>query len=298
MESLISFGIAGWSYPDWDGFVYPKGLKDKLGFIAPFVDMIEINSSFYRPPTARMTATWLKTVEKNPGFFFSAKIHQDVTHRFIIDPVMVGGFHEGLRPLRDAGRLRHLLAQFKFDFEDTQEHRDHLEKVRDAFSGPHGLVMELRHISWQAPSALAFLDGLGVIVANLDYPMAQNSFNLPVCLVGEDAYFRLHGRNRSAWFDKSAGRDATYNYYYSKPELAGLRDRAVALSKAKRSLTVVANNHYGGKEVANILQLKALIMALPLKVPDLLMSRYPDLKEIALPPENPAQQQGELAFSP
>ena len=26
----IAFGIAGWSYPDWTGSVYPPGVKDKL----------------------------------------------------------------------------------------------------------------------------------------------------------------------------------------------------------------------------------------------------------------------------
>jgi ABC-type Na+ transport system ATPase subunit NatA len=67
---------------------------------------------------------------------------------------------------------------------------------------------------------------MGVTVANLDYPTAANSYTMPVSGIGRHAYLRLHGRNRAAWFDPEAGRDETYNYLYSAPELQGLADRA------------------------------------------------------------------------
>ena len=289
----ISFGVAGWSYPDWNGTVYPRGLRDKLGFMACYVDMMEINTTFYRPVDARLAEGWLKQVADQPEFFFSAKIHQEVTHRFSLDATAIDRFIEGLRPLREAGKLRHWLAQYKYDFEDNAGHRDYLSRVRDAFAGSAALVLELRHNSWQNEEALAFLDRLGVTVATLDYPLARNSFNLPVCLVGASAYFRLHGRNSRAWFDKTARRDATYNYMYSLPELNEIRARAARLSKAKKHLTVVANNHYGGKEVANVLQLKALMTGGKVKIPDLLLRAFPELRELAL---SPAPIQGEWSW--
>ncbi|MFH0953585.1 MAG: DUF72 domain-containing protein [Verrucomicrobiota bacterium] len=277
----IRVGVAGWSYPDWEGFVYTGRIRDKLQFLAGYVDLIEINSTFYRPPDAKNADSWVRRTDEFPGFYFTAKLHQEVTHQGLIEPAMVRAFHDGLDPMVRAGKLRHLLAQFRYDFADHSETRTHLAAVRKNFGDLTNLVLELRHISWQAPQALEFLQSLGVTVANLDYPTAKNSFNLEECRVGERGYLRLHGRNAAAWFDKAAGRDQTYNYLYSRKELEHVRDRAIRLAHSFRDLTIVANNHYEGKEVANALQLKSMITGQKVRVPPGLVARYPELKEIA-----------------
>lgn len=282
----IACGVAGWSYPDWDGYVYPRGEKDKLRYVARFVDMIEINSTFYRPPDARTAASWLARTADLPGFFFTAKLHQDITHKGAIEPATVLAFHEGFRPLAEAGRLRHLLAQFRYDFADGGAEREHLRAIRGRFGDLARVTLELRHNSWQSPDALDFLRGLDVSVANLDYPLARNSFNLARCDVGRHAYLRLHGRNAAAWFSKDAGRDETYNYLYGPAEIEEIVKRAVALARASATLTLVANNHYQGKEAVNILQIKARLTGKPVATPPLLAERYPQLKDIsALLPE-------------
>ncbi|MBI2439983.1 MAG: DUF72 domain-containing protein [Lentisphaerae bacterium] len=279
----IYFGIAGWSYPDWEGIVYPRGTREHLGYIAHYVDLIEINSSFYRVPLARHAAGWLKQTAFKPEFRFSAKVPQDITHGGLLSAELVHQLQDGFAPLIEAGKLTHFLAQFKYDFNDTAEHRDYLSRTEDTLGGLTNLTLELRHNSWQVPSALAFLESLAVTVANLDYPMSHTSFNLARCHVGAERYLRLHGRNSAAWFDKAAGRDETYNYYYSRAELQGLRQRAEALREGSKSLTVVTNNHFKGQEVANILQLKALFSGDKVPVPLLLREHYPELNEIAAP---------------
>jgi uncharacterized protein YecE (DUF72 family) len=275
----IAVGVAGWSYPDWKGFVYPPGTRDELRFIGGYVDMVEINSTFYCPPAARMVAGWADRTADLPGFYFTAKLHQDVTHRGEIAPEMVRAFHEGFAPLAGTGRLRHLLAQFKWDFDDTPPARTHLQRIGAAFGSLTHLTLELRHRSWQAPEALAFLESLGVSVANLDYPLARNSFDLERCGVGRHAYLRLHGRNAAAWFDKGAGRDQTYNYLYNRREVESIRDRAMALAKISTTLTIVANNHYQGKEVVNALQLRSLFLDRKVPAPAGLVEKYPELRE-------------------
>lgn len=279
--SNIAYGIAGWSYPDWSGAVYPPGVKDKLAYVARYVDAIEINSTFYAPPSPRNSAAWLQSVADHPGFYFTAKLHQDITHRGLLEETLAAQCDAGFQPLADAGRLRHLLAQFKYDFHDAPEHRRHLRRIRDRFTPLAQVTLELRHNSWQAPSALAFLEDMDVTVANLDYPLSKTAFNLALCRVGKKRYLRLHGRNRAAWFDKTAGRDETYNYLYSAAELEEIGQRATALAESARSLTVVANNHYQGKELANILQLKSILTGSKLPVPPPLLARYPELKSIA-----------------
>ena len=291
----IRVGIAGWSYPDWNGSVYRGRIKDKLAFMAGFVDMIEINSTFYRPPDSKTAGAWAERVAGYPDFFFSAKLHQEITHEGRLGVDMVRSFREGLAPLVDAGRLRHLLAQFKYDFNDTPGHRNHLQKIKESLDGLGEMVFELRHNSWQSPESLSFLTGLGVTVANIDYPLGRNSFNLDQCLVGREGYLRLHGRNAEAWFDKQAGRDETYDYLYSNGELKVICERAVKLAKSFKSLTIVANNHYGGKEVVNALQIKHRLTGKKMKAPPALVEKYPDLAEIVVPePEGSRHDEGML----
>src|SRR5215204_7057458 len=79
----IHIGPAGWSYKDWKGVVYPHkaGSKlDPLSYLAQFFDTIEINSSFYRPPTPSTTKSWARRVAANPAFTFTAKLHRVFTH--------------------------------------------------------------------------------------------------------------------------------------------------------------------------------------------------------------------------
>jgi uncharacterized protein YecE (DUF72 family) len=192
------------------------------------------------------------------AFFFTAKLHQSFTHEGKIDPVIVKQFHEGFRPFLDADKLKHLLVQFRYDFADLPAGRAHLGKIVDHFKDAFRIVVELRHKTWEKPESLGFLQDLGVTVANLDYPVSRQSFNLQHCTVGKNGYFRLHGRNAEKWFSK-AGRDEVYNYHYNETELAGIKERLDVLGKALESLTVIANNHFRGAELANAIELKALV---------------------------------------
>jgi len=281
MSCPIYIGIAGWSYPDWKGIVYTKPKIDQLEYISEFVDCIEINSTFYRPPFEKTTRSWLERTSKHPDFFFTAKLHRDFTHQGKIDAEIVKHFHKGFEPFLEAGKLKHLLVQFRYDFADTNLNRQHLSKIVKIFSGAFSLAVEVRHKSWQMPNALEFLQELGVSVCNLDYPTTRNSFDMQQCTIGTNGYFRMHGRNVEKWFSK-AGRDETYNYYYKENELTQIRQRIDELAKAFETLTVIANNHYRGAELANALELKCLLTDQKQPIPEVLLRTYPQLAKIAL----------------
>jgi uncharacterized protein YecE (DUF72 family) len=281
MVCPIYIGIAGWSYPDWEGIVYTDPKADQLEYVSGFVDCIEINNSFYRPPLDRNTRSWLERTAGRPEFFFTAKLHQSFTHEGKIDPAVVKQFHEGFRPFLDAGKLTHLLAQFRYDFADIPTGREHLAKIVRHFQDAFSIVIELRHKSWEKPESLAFLQDLGITVANLDYPVSRQSFHLQHCTVGKDGYFRMHGRNAEKWFSK-ASRDEVYNYYYDQKELAAIKERVDVLGKAFESLTVIANNHFRGAELANAIELKALVTGQKQPVPEGLLKTYPNLAQVAL----------------
>ena len=51
-------GTAGWSYEDWKGVVYPEKKEagfHPLAFLAQYINMVEVNSTFYRPPSISMS---------------------------------------------------------------------------------------------------------------------------------------------------------------------------------------------------------------------------------------------------
>jgi len=264
-----------------DGQMAGRPKVDQLEYVSRFVDCVEINSTFYRPPFEKTTKSWLQKTAEKKDFFFTAKLHRDFTHEGKIDTEMVRQFHKGFQPFLQADKLKQLLAQFRYDFADSIENRQHLAKIVESFADAFNLAVEVRHKSWENPEALDFLQQLGVTVANLDYPTTWNSFNLQYCTVGRTGYFRLHGRNIEKWFSKEAGRDETYNYYYSSDELAGIKRRIDRLAEAFEFLTVIANNHYRGAELANALELKALLTGQKQPVPDGLLRTYPNLESIA-----------------
>jgi len=280
MSCPIYIGIAGWSYDDWKGIVYTEPKIDQLEYVSRFVDCIEINSTFYRPPFEKTTKSWLDRTAKRKDFFFTAKLHRDFTHEGRMDAETVKYFHRGFAPFLEAGKLKHLLVQFRYDFDDNAANRRHLSKIVESFRDAFSLAVEVRHKSWQLPEALDFLRRLGVTVCNLDYPVASNSFNMQYCTVGAPGYFRMHGRNAEKWFSK-AGRDETYDYYYNDDELAQIKRRIDRLAQALKSLTVIANNHYRGAELANALELKALLTGNRQSVPTGLLRTYPKLAGIA-----------------
>ncbi len=112
MADKIYIGIAGWSYPDWKGIVYTNSKVDQLEYVSKFVDCLEINSTFYRPPFEKTTKSWLEKTSKRQDFFFTAKLHRSFTHEGKVDAEIVKYFHKGFEPFLEAGKLKHLLVQF------------------------------------------------------------------------------------------------------------------------------------------------------------------------------------------
>jgi len=281
MAVKIYVGIAGWSYPDWNGIVYTNTRIDQLKYVSKFVDCIEVNSTFYRPPTGKNSKSWLDRTKAKPDFFFTAKLHRDFTHEGRIDTETVKQFHVGFAPLLEAGKLKYLLVQFRYDFADFKQNRQRLSEIVKHFADAFSLVVEVRHKSWQGQDALNFLQELGVTVCNLDYPTSSKSFDMQLCTIGKYGYFRMHGRNEEKWFSK-AGRDETYDYYYNNNELNQIKQRVDKLADAFESLTIIANNHYRGAELANAIELKAMLTGQKQKVPEILLKTYPKLSQIAL----------------
>ncbi len=269
----ILIGSAGWSYPDWAGKVYPdprpKGF-DELAFLAQFVDCIEINSSFYRPPTAAMSESWARRTPDR--FVFTAKVWERFTHdreRFTDADVRL--YTEGIAPLLASGKLGALLFQFPWFFKDDPAARERIRRGADALRGRAPLVIELRHSSWL--QSLDFLRGLELNFCNIDQPKSSTSITGTRIVTGPVAYLRFHGRNTKAWFAKGTERDSKYDYLYSREELAAWEE-AIREMEAEK-LFVILNNHFQGKGMANAFMLMRALGKELAPPPDTLRATYP-----------------------
>jgi uncharacterized protein YecE (DUF72 family) len=278
------FGTAGWSYKDWEGIVYPKKKgRDfhALVFLAQYIDIVEINSTFYRPPPVRMSWSWIKRVEGYPDFLFTVKLHQIFTHqRKGFSVKEVAEFKGGIEPLKAHNRLAAILIQFPWSFARTSAHIGyliHLFKLFEDFP----LALEIRHSTWDNAEFYDLLSEHNVSFCNIDQPVIGKSIKPSAHSTNPDlSYVRLHGRNYKNWFNEKAGRDERYNYMYSTDELEDWIEKIKSLGKKSKKVVVITNNHYRGQALANALQIKNMLTDEKLDVPLDLLTQYPALKEI------------------
>jgi uncharacterized protein YecE (DUF72 family) len=278
-------GTAGWSYADWEGIVYPQKKArgfHALIFLAQYINIIEINSTFYRPPVIQISLSWIKKVENYPDFLFAVKLHQVFTHkRKGFTQKDVDNFKLGIEPLRAKERLASILIQFPWSFASTISNSEYLINLFKSFSD-YPLTVEVRHSSWDSPNFYELLSEYNVSFCNIDQPIFRNSIKpSSVSTNPEFSYVRLHGRNYKNWFKQDAGRDERYNYLYTKEELEDWIKRIKDLGNQSSKVYVITNNHYRGQALANALQIKNLITGEKLDIPPLLVEQYPVLKELA-----------------
>ena len=274
---MIRVGVAGWDYPDWKGVVYPASAShgfDRLAYLARFVDVVEINSSFYRPIDPRIAASWARRVASRPGFRFTAKAHRSWTHEIgQDDPRGISG----LATLREAGVLGALLLQFPQSFHRTPHALVRLEALLRGLEG-WPVVVELRHASWDADEASAWFRERGAGWCVVDQPAVGRSTARPTPRVTSPVgYLRLHGRNAADWFREDAGRDARYDYLYDEGELRSLADAAREIAHAADETFVIQNNHFRGKALVNALQMRRMLGGGRPPAPATLVSAYPEL---------------------
>ncbi|HZP00960.1 MAG TPA: DUF72 domain-containing protein [Terriglobia bacterium] len=294
----IFVGPAGWSYPDWDGIVYPhsrpRGFHE-AGYLARFFDVIEINTTFYHPPRAETVAAWVRVVESNKQFRFTAKLWQRFTHERSASLQDEKTFKQAIEPLRQAGRLGALLVQFPWSFRNTKENHEYLSGLLLQFM-EFPLVVEVRHASWNHEEIYRWLQESGVGFCNIDQPVIGRSMAPSDRATSAVGYVRLHGRNYEHWFTSGERPEERYDYLYSLAELGPWVERIRNIAQHADVTYVITNNHFQGKGVTNALQLIALLRGQAVEVPEHLLASYPELRPLAVAEPRQAPRQADLAF--
>jgi uncharacterized protein YecE (DUF72 family) len=279
-------GPAGWSYDDWKGIVYPRGAGskfDQLAYLASYFDTIEINSSFYRPPTAYMARSWVRRTAHNPGFKFTAKLFKRFTHeRGKATGADEKAYRSGVEPLASAGKLGALLMQFPWSFKNTEKDQDYLSKLIEQFK-QYPLVVELRHASWNTPEVYEMFEDRGVGFCNIDQPLFSRSIKPSARATSRVGYVRLHGRNYENWFSENASPADRYDYLYSPEELQPWIQNIKNVASHAQDTYVVTNNHFRGKGIVNALEIRSQLEGEKVPGPASLIEEYPHVIDSIIP---------------
>src|SRR5260370_6265547 len=264
LPQTLYCGPSGWSYPHWNGIVYPK-LKPRgfhaLADLSRYFDAVEINTTFYQPIRPEIARLWMKKVSGNAKFQFTAKLGRRFTHERLIGPAEVAQFKDGLWPLLRAKKLGCLLMQFPWTFRYTEENREYLIALRRAFH-EFPLVAEMRHSSWMHEEALGTLIDYRIGFVNIDQAPYTKAMPPAAFLTSPIGYVRLHGRNPQDWkraFGSALKPMAAHDYLYSREELLELKPRIEHIQQHAATTFVFTNNDVGGKSVVNALQLARML---------------------------------------
>ncbi len=206
----ILVGCSGWSYDDWVGRFYPIELARKKGewfsYYANYLQTVEINSTFYRPPGELQVNSWIKKAKDLSGFEYSVKVPQLVTHKALVEKDLeraifwAASFEKTcVKPLAESGILGGVLFQLSPYFKNEASALDILKGVLDAVSyKEYNYAVEFRHLSWLGESvkeidaaALEALRERNVANVLIDGP----GLHAGTDQTADHAYVRFHGRN-------------------------------------------------------------------------------------------------------
>lgn len=267
---MLYIGTCGYAYKDWIGGFYPATIRNNemLPYYAGSFTAVEIDSTFYGVP---QPATIERMAARTPPEFrFTFKLPQTATH-----PAgnVYGRVHDEVRqlldvlePMRSAGKLSALLAQFPNQFEPGANAQRYLDSLADALRG-YPIVAEFRHHDWQKKQYLKAVRELGWGWCNPDMPALPELLEARADVTSDIGYVRFHGRNAAMW--RTGDNVTRYQYEYGRDDLTGWIKNLLKLAGQTRETFVFFNNH---AEAGAVRGARLLIEILR----EVLAERYPE----------------------
>ncbi len=299
MNGRILVGSCSWTDPTLikSGRFYPRGVSSaeaRLRFYAKQFPIVEVDSTYYAPPTADNATLWAKRTPD--GFVFDIKAFGLLTwHMAAVDrmppwlrdgvlPEALGKRNvyrgdlepaalellwlehaKALAPLAEAGKLGAVLFQFPPWFTRSRAAIDYLAEIRERLSGWR-LAVEFRGGGWMVDDAAAktlrLLDGLDLSYVSVDEPQGFDSSTPPVAAAtGGLAVVRLHGRNAATWKTRSGAASDRFKYLYRDEELEEWVPRVAELAEQAGEAHVLFNNNYEDWGMRNARRMAQLLGA-------------------------------------
>lgn len=275
---------------------------DRLAWYAQHFGMVEVNSTFYSVPDARMVERWCRSTPDD--FTFDVKLHQllsrhSTTAKFLppslqkrvqtdekgrvklteqIESTVLQEFLRGISMLRDSGKLGALLLQLSPSFSPRKHQLAELdallEQLRDYL-----VAVEFRNRNWtegeRLPEMLRFLRKHHAAFVSVDTPATEHFMamphNLDAITTPELAYVRAHGRDVKAY---TTGKTVAsrFDYDYNDEEIGEIAERATKLAREAKRVHVIFNNNnldYAPHAALRTRAALGQITKAPLRQPDL-----------------------------
>jgi uncharacterized protein YecE (DUF72 family) len=185
MNTKAMVGVSGFSYAGWKGNFYPDNLRGEefLSYYSQRLNSVEINSSFYAPPSGAMVKSWAGRTGDN--FRFSFKAPRQITH---ILKLGKGSVEAAERLGVTLGSLGEKKGPVLFQLPPYS--RQDLKLLEDFLANTSKIgerVFEFRHESWLNDLTYATLEKY-----NAAFCIAETEDMKPVFkITGKMPYFRL-----------------------------------------------------------------------------------------------------------
>ncbi len=252
---MIVVGTCGFQYRDWTPVFYPGNLdpKDWLKYYSRRFGCCELGFTWYRIP--EVSAIEEIADETRGAVQFVFRVPSRLTEERPDAAGLARRFAASLWPLKDAGSLAGVLAQFPPEFGFMRDNFERLLLLRDSLEGIP-LVAEFGCSDWLCPGAARRLSAENIALACIDGgpTLAEKPFFRSTAGL---AYVRFQGRNQSRWI-KGDG-SAQHNYLYSRAELAAAVPEIRRLEQESERVLVFMNNPWRGQAVVNARMLLELM---------------------------------------
>jgi uncharacterized protein YecE (DUF72 family) len=233
-------GTSGYSYPDWVGPFYPEGTRPNrmLSYYARQFPLVELNFTFYRPPTPEVLARLAEQVPR--GFQFVVKLPRSISHDE--QPTDLPLFRRSVEEMRHRGCLLGVLCQLPQASHHTRRRLEWLDWLGGELAGC-GLAVEFRHRSWARPDLPAWLAERHIDLVSVDVPDLPALYPSGLVHSGGRIYVRLHSRNAGNWYLSDRER---YDYHYDDAALGEWVEEVLrAAGRTQEALLLFNNCHHG-----------------------------------------------------
>lgn len=282
MTGEIKIGTCSWTDPtltESDRF-YPDqkmSAEERLAFYAGQFPIVEVDSTYYAPPSERVAGLW---VERTPPEFtfdvkafrlltqhptppsalwkdFREKLPEELaTKRNVymrdlsrdLQAEAVAAFRAALMPLHSSGKLGVILFQLPPFVYPTRGSFGYLKWVAEHLQD-FQLAVEFRNGRWlddeHMTDTLDFLERHALAYVCVDEPQGFRSSVPPVVAVTAPvAEVRFHGRNAENWEKKGISAAERFRYDYSKEEFTDWVPRIETLADSADEVHALMNNCY------------------------------------------------------
>jgi len=255
-RAKIRLGTSAFTAAGWEGAFYPEGLKpaDFLSHYATQFDTVEIDSTYYRTPSATTVRGW--EAKTPPGFLFAAKVPQTITHEHVLVDCdeEFQGFVERMQLLGE--KLGILLLQFpyfnKIAFASVDPFLARLGPFLKRLPDGVRFALEVRNKNWLGQKLYDLLGEHRVALALIDHPWMPRPSQLfvPADPITTDfSYIRWLG-DRKGIEEITKSWDKTVVDRTS--ELTEWANVCWKITGRGVPIFVYANNHYAGNGPATI----------------------------------------------